>query len=98
MGRKVKCLRTDNGTEYTNKEFLRYCEEHGIRRHFTVPRIPQQNGRAKGHNRTLREIARYIRLNVWLPKVFWAKFVNMACYIINRLPRFSLDRKVAERS
>ena len=98
MGRKVKCLRTDNGTQYTNKEFLRYCEEHGIRRHFTVPRIPQQNGRAERLNRTLGEIARYIRLNVVLSKVFWAEVVNMTCYIINRLPRFSLDRKVAERS
>jgi len=28
--RKVKCLRTNNGTKYTNKEFLRFCEEHRI--------------------------------------------------------------------
>ena len=75
---------------------MRFCEEHGIRRHFTVPRTPQQNGRAKRLNRTLGEISRCIRLNVGLPKVFWAEVVNMACYIINQSSRFSLDGKVAE--
>ena len=47
-------------------------------------------------NRTIGEIARCIRLNVGLPKVFWAEVVNMACYILNRSPRAALDGKVAE--
>jgi hypothetical protein len=25
-GKNVKCLRTDNGTEYTNDEFKDFCE------------------------------------------------------------------------
>uniref|UniRef100_A0A2N9FLA5 CCHC-type domain-containing protein n=1 Tax=Fagus sylvatica TaxID=28930 RepID=A0A2N9FLA5_FAGSY len=28
-GRKIKCLRTDNGTEYRDGDFLKFCEEHG---------------------------------------------------------------------
>ena len=82
-GRKVKCLRTDNGTEYMNKEFLRFCEKHGIRRHFIVPRTPQQNGKPKRLNRTLGEISRCIRLNAGLPKVLWVETMNMSCYIMN---------------
>jgi transposase InsO family protein len=39
-GRKAKCLRTDNGTEYTNEEFRDFCEKHGIKRHFTVCKTP----------------------------------------------------------
>ena len=35
-GKKVKCLRTDNDTEYTNDEFRDFCEQHGIKRHFIV--------------------------------------------------------------
>uniref|UniRef100_A0A2N9F9A0 CCHC-type domain-containing protein n=1 Tax=Fagus sylvatica TaxID=28930 RepID=A0A2N9F9A0_FAGSY len=27
-GRKIKCLRTDNGTEYRDGDFLKFCEEH----------------------------------------------------------------------
>jgi hypothetical protein len=33
--KKAKCLRTDNNTEYTN-EFRDFCEQHDIKRHFTV--------------------------------------------------------------
>ena len=29
-GKKLKCLRSDNGGEYCSKEFDRYCSEHGI--------------------------------------------------------------------
>ena len=82
-GRKVKCLRTDNGTEYMNKEFLRFCEKHGIKRHFTVPRTPQQNGKAERLNRTLGEISRCIRLNAGLPKVLRVETMNMSFYIMN---------------
>jgi hypothetical protein len=38
--KKVKCLRTDNGTKYTNDEFWDFCEQHGIKRHFTVRKTP----------------------------------------------------------
>jgi transposase InsO family protein len=31
IGKKVKCLRTDNGTEYTNDEFRDFCEQHGTK-------------------------------------------------------------------
>ncbi|RVW73560.1 Retrovirus-related Pol polyprotein from transposon TNT 1-94 [Vitis vinifera] len=59
-GRKIKCLKSDNGTEYTNSEFMELCEQHRIKRHFTI------------------------------------QAVNMACYLINKSPRATLDRKVAE--
>uniref|UniRef100_A0A2N9FHB7 CCHC-type domain-containing protein n=1 Tax=Fagus sylvatica TaxID=28930 RepID=A0A2N9FHB7_FAGSY len=95
-GRKIKCLRTDNGTEYRDGDFLKFCEEHGIKRHFTVRKTPQQNGVAERLNRTITETARCLRLNAELPKIFWAEAVDMACYIINRSPRVALDGKVAE--
>jgi transposase InsO family protein len=54
-GRKIKCLRTENGTEYTNDEFRVFCEQHGIRRHFTIRKTPQQNGVAERMNRSIVE-------------------------------------------
>jgi hypothetical protein len=39
--KKVKCLRTNNGTEYTNCEFRDFYEQHNIKRHFTVRKTPQ---------------------------------------------------------
>ena len=35
-GRKIKCLSTDNCTEYKDGNFLKFCKEHGIKRHFTI--------------------------------------------------------------
>ena len=32
IGKKLKCLRLDNGGEYCSKEFDNYCPYHGIRR------------------------------------------------------------------
>ncbi|KAL4360887.1 hypothetical protein GQ457_04G022640 [Hibiscus cannabinus] len=95
-GRKIKYLRSDNGIEYTDSQFQRFCEDHGIQRHFTVRKTPQQNGVAERMNRSLNERARCLRLNAGLPKCFWAEAVSMACYLINRSPRASLSGKVAE--
>jgi transposase InsO family protein len=39
-GRKIKVLRSDNGGEYTSKEFINFCIEAGIKRELTVPYNP----------------------------------------------------------
>ena len=44
---KIKCLRLDNGGEFVLKEFNNYCDENGIKRHFSVIETPQQNGVAE---------------------------------------------------
>ncbi|KAL0284885.1 UNVERIFIED_CONTAM: Retrovirus-related Pol polyprotein from transposon TNT 1-94 [Sesamum calycinum] len=95
-GRKIKYLRLDNGTKYTDLQFQKFCEEHGIQRHFSVRKTPQQNGVVERMNMSLTERARCLRLNAGLPKSFWAEAVSMACYLINRSPRTSLGGKVAE--
>jgi transposase InsO family protein len=41
---KIKCLRSDNGGEFTSKEFNKFCEYHGIKRQILAPRTPQING------------------------------------------------------
>ena len=57
-GRKLKRLRTDNGGEYTSREFEEYCSNHGIRHEKTVPGTPQHNGVAERMNRTIVEKVR----------------------------------------
>nr|GEX59931.1 uncharacterized mitochondrial protein AtMg00810-like [Tanacetum cinerariifolium] len=57
----------------------------GIKREFSIPRTPQQNGIAERKNRTLIEVARTILADSLLPILFWAEAVNTACYVKNRV-------------
>ncbi|KAG9454908.1 hypothetical protein H6P81_007812 [Aristolochia fimbriata] len=95
-GKEVKCLRTDNGGEFTGRDFKDFCKNEGIVRHFTTPGTPHQNGVAERMNRTLLERARCMRLLAELPKVFWAEAVNTTCYIINRSPSTTIELKTPE--
>ena len=47
-------------------------------------------------NRTIAERARCMRSNARLPKVFWAKTVNTASFIINKSPSLAMDFKIPE--
>nr|GEX00136.1 hypothetical protein [Tanacetum cinerariifolium] len=55
---KVKIIRCDNGTEFKNSNLNQFCRLKGIKREFSVPRTPQQNGITERKNRTLIEAAR----------------------------------------
>ena len=52
--KSVKKLRSDNGGEYTSKEFEAFCKE-GIKSELTTPYNPQQNGVAERKNRAIME-------------------------------------------
>jgi len=51
--RKLCVLRTDNRGEFTVAEFASYCADEGIRRHYSAPYSPQQNGVVERRNRRL---------------------------------------------
>jgi transposase InsO family protein len=51
---KIKCLRSENGGEFTSKEFIQFCENHGIKRNFSSPTTPQQNGVVERKKRTVQ--------------------------------------------
>ncbi|KAK0585008.1 hypothetical protein LWI29_022138 [Acer saccharum] len=95
-GLKIKKLHSDNGGEYEDSEFKRFCYLSGIKLSRTVPGTPQQNGIAERMNRTLTERARSMRLHSGLPKQFWAEAVNTAAYLINRGPSKPLDLAIPE--
>ena len=49
-GKKLKCIRTDNGGEYCGP-FDEYCKHQGIRHQKTPPKTPQLNGLVERMNR-----------------------------------------------
>ncbi|XP_063049961.1 uncharacterized protein LOC134444635 [Engraulis encrasicolus] len=85
-GRKLKVLRTDNGGEYTSKEFDAFLKTEGVRHELTVPKTPEQNGVAERMNRTLVETVRSMLADAKLPQKFWAEALATAVYLRNRSP------------
>ena len=82
--KKIKILRTDNGLEYWGGDFEQFLKNSGIKREFSTPYTPQQNGKAERMNRTLQEMARCMLLESGLPEFFWAEATQTAAYIRNR--------------
>ncbi|GJT02050.1 retrovirus-related pol polyprotein from transposon TNT 1-94 [Tanacetum coccineum] len=92
-GKKIKCLRTDNGGEYTGDEFDTFCKQEEIKRQFTTAYTPQQNGVSERMNRTLLERVRAMLATASLGKSLWAEAVNTLCYVINRSPSTAVELK-----
>ncbi|GJT24646.1 putative ribonuclease H-like domain-containing protein [Tanacetum coccineum] len=85
LNQKVKTIRSDNGTEFKNKDVIEFCGLKGIKREYSNARTPQQNGVAERKNRTLIEAARTMLADSFLPNTFWAEAVSTACYVLNRV-------------
>ncbi|GKE23309.1 putative ribonuclease H-like domain-containing protein [Tanacetum coccineum] len=62
-----------------------FCFRKGIQREFSNARTPQQNDVAERRNMTLIKAARTMLADAKLPVTFWAKAVNTACYVQNRV-------------
>ncbi|XP_025833281.1 uncharacterized protein LOC112905330 [Agrilus planipennis] len=72
---QIKALQFDNGKEYCSNIFAGYLRSHGIKRRFSAPYTPQQNGVNERKNRTLVEMARCMVLQSSLPSSFWAEAI-----------------------
>ncbi|GJZ14276.1 putative ribonuclease H-like domain-containing protein [Tanacetum coccineum] len=85
LNHRVKIIRSDNGTEFKNRDMLEFCGNKGIKQEYSNARTPQQNGVAERMNRTLIEAARTMLADSLLPTTFWAEAVSTACYVLNRV-------------
>ena len=97
-GRKIKSLRSDNGGEYTLGEFVEYCAEAGIRREFTVPYNPHQNGVAERKNRSIVGAAKAMLHDQGFPLFLWAEACNTAVYLQNTIPHRALGHMTPEEA
>ena len=50
---KIKIFKSDNAKEYNNKKILNFCKKNGIKKVFSPPYNPQNNGVAERFNRTI---------------------------------------------
>jgi transposase InsO family protein len=79
--RKIKILRSDNGGEYTSKEFVNLCKYVGIKRELTTPYNSQQNGVVERKNRKIMEVVKTMIHDQDLPMCLWEEAAMAAIYV-----------------
>jgi transposase InsO family protein len=77
-------LRLDNGGEFTSKEFIDLCSEHGIKRQFSTAMTPQQNGVVERKNRSVQEMVRTMLKDSKMKDIFWVQAVHTTVHIQNK--------------
>jgi hypothetical protein len=94
--RKIKILRSENGGEYTSKEFVNFCKDARLKRELTTPYNPQQNGVAERKNSTIMEAVKTMIHDQDHPIHLWAKAARTSVYVQNRLSHSALGFKTPE--
>ncbi|KAJ0920051.1 putative RNA-directed DNA polymerase [Helianthus annuus] len=89
--KKVKIIRSDNGTEFVNSQMNSFFKTNGILHQTTCSYTPQQNGVVERKHRHLLNTARALMFQGGLPLRFWFDCVLTAVYLINRLPSSVLN-------
>jgi transposase InsO family protein len=90
-------LRSDDGGEYTSKEFEGLCKEVGIKRELTIMYNPQQNGVAEWNNRSIIGVAKAMVHDQDLSMFLWVEACNTTVYIQNQCPhKISKDKTSVE--
>ena len=92
LGSQVKCVRSDRGGEFVNRELGSWFESRGIEHQRTAPYTPQQNGKAERLNRSLLDKVRSMLIESGVPKRYWQEAVVTANYLRNRSPVAGKDK------
>jgi hypothetical protein len=75
---------------------VNFCKDVGIKREFTTPYNPQQNGVAERKYRTILEVVKTMIHDQDLPMCLWAEAAMAVVYVQNRLPHNALGLKTPE--
>ncbi|KAK1419766.1 hypothetical protein QVD17_29081 [Tagetes erecta] len=89
---KIKALKSDRGGEFLNRLFTNYCDETGIKRLFTAPYSPQQNGVVERRNRTIMNATRSMLKTMSVPQNLWGECARHVVYIQNRITTKALKK------
>ncbi|KAI7956932.1 hypothetical protein MJO28_004027 [Puccinia striiformis f. sp. tritici] len=85
-GKKVRCLRSDNGGEFESKILADFLKAKGIKAERSLPYHHYQNGAIERYNRTVSDMGRAALTDSTLPRSFWGFAFLWANYTLNRVP------------
>jgi hypothetical protein len=97
-GMRIKVLRSDNGGEYTSRDFSDFCIEAGIKMEYSIPYNPQQNGLAERKNKTIIEATKVMIHDHNLPMIMWEKASMTTVHVHNKSPHQILKNMTPEEA
>lgn len=90
FARKVKCIRTENGTEFFLKDFF---AKRGILLQLSCVETPQQNVVVKKKHQHILNDARALKFQFNLTLHLWGYCILTVVYLINRIPNSILNHR-----
>jgi len=93
---KIKVFKSDNGKEYNNKRINNFCKRNGIKKVYSPPYNPQNNGIAERFNRTISACIKTMLFWAKLNTNFWDYAAKQATYIYNLVPHSSINDQVPD--
>lgn len=90
---KIQQFQSDNGGEYTSKQFKDYLSQNGILHRLSCPHTSQQNGIAQRKHRHIVEVGLTLLAQSSLSLKFWVDSFLTAIYLIIRLPTHVLQQE-----
>jgi Integrase core domain len=91
LRKKMKVLRSDNDTEYTNRAMQDFLRDNDIVHQTTCVNTPEQNGVAERKNRHILEVTRCLLFSMNVPKYLWGEAAQTTTYLINRISLRTVD-------
>jgi hypothetical protein len=82
--KRLKAVRLDQGGEFMSRYFKEFCDEHGIKREYTIPRTPQQNGVVERQNRTVQEMDRSMMNEKNIGQIYWVEAIHTTVHVLNK--------------
>jgi transposase InsO family protein len=79
--RNINILRSDNGGEYTPKEFAKFCKDAEIKRDLTTLYNPQPNGVVERKNITIMEAMKTMIHDQDIPMHLWEEAAKTSLYV-----------------
>ena len=70
-GKRLKVVRSDRGGYFSSWNFKEFCDKHGIKREYTIPKTPQQNGVVERQNRSVQQMERSMMNERNIPQTYW---------------------------
>ena len=77
---------TDNGGEFISKDLNDFCEEFAVKRAYSIPYTPPQNGKAERLWGICLRGTRIALAHSGMPEVFWSYAMLDALWLHNHLP------------